>query len=92
MYAIKHFVSLSKVCMLQATVHRGNLATVHYNGVGVVDARHSVYCRGVCVHYKGIFVLEVTALTKQFLTTVHYKAVCVVLTTLPKGQVSCSTL
>ena len=78
--------------MLQATVHRGNLATVHYNEVGAVDARHSVYCKGECVHYKGVFVLEVTALTKLFLTTVHYKAVCVLLTTLPKGQVSCSRL
>ena len=44
-YTIKHFVSLSKVCMLQATVHRGNLATVHYNGVGAVEARHSVIVR-----------------------------------------------
>ena len=78
--------------MLQATVHRGNLATVHYNGVGAVDARHSVYCKGECVHYKGVFVFEVMALTKQFLTTVHYKAVCVLLTTLSNDRVSCSTL
>ena len=78
--------------MLQATVHRGNLATVHYNRVGAVDARHSVYCKGVCVHYKGVFVFEVTALTKQFLTTVHYKAGCVLLTTLYKERVSCNTL
>ena len=67
-YTIKHFVSLSKVCVLQATVHRGNLATVHYNGVGMVDARHTVYCKGVCVHYKGVCALEVTVLRKQFLS------------------------
>ena len=67
-YIIKHFVSLNKLCVLQATVHRGNLATVHYNRVGTVDARHSVYCKGVCVHYKRICVLEVMALTKQFIS------------------------
>ena len=38
-YTTKHFISLSKVFVLQARVYRGNLATVHCKGV-CADAGH----------------------------------------------------